>query len=359
MFKNLKVILILFAILLSIPYKILSVIFKILVENDVIIFTIILSCLGVFLAYTIYSEIYFRSKKFNLIKESISNHTNNCNELNHYIEELKRSYINIKSYNYGIGKMTDNSVYNFQRKEWSKDVRSNQIHNCSATVCKNAGNQPMKYLCKYFDIEINEMSLSKYEKVLNDFISVEQGKVLIKRERDAILSSISHTIPFIIRKISKEKLIAKLGFEKVDISNTYIPIFTFQYISAGGNSSSRCDVKLNITNLNHLITYLNDSIKWRKSIFGQRALMTSQLRVKIKERDNYKCCACSLGIEDEPNLLLEIDHIIPISKGGITTYNNLQTLCWKCNRKKGARINDSKPQMKKASFVNSKHNQSI
>lgn len=68
--------------------------------------------------------------------------------------------------------------------------------------------------------------------------------------------------------------------------------------------------------------------------------MTSQLRDKIKERDNYKCCFCSIGIKDEPNLLLEIDHKIPLSKGGITTYDNLQTLCWKCNRTKGAKILD-------------------
>ncbi|WP_411815422.1 HNH endonuclease [Kurthia gibsonii] len=39
-----------------------------------------------------------------------------------------------------------------------------------------------------------------------------------------------------------------------------------------------------------------------------------------------------------PNLLLEIDHIIPISKGGMSSEDNLQTLCWKCNRSKGAKI---------------------
>ncbi|MBL7870818.1 MAG: HNH endonuclease [Cyclobacteriaceae bacterium] len=69
--------------------------------------------------------------------------------------------------------------------------------------------------------------------------------------------------------------------------------------------------------------------------------MTSQLRDQIKQRDNYKCYSCSLGIENEPNLLLEIDHIIPLSKGGMTTLENLQTLCWKCNRTKGAKIKQS------------------
>jgi hypothetical protein len=124
----------------------------------------------------------------------------------------------------------------------------------------------------------------------------------------------------------------------MDFNDLYIPVFAFQYVSAGGNSSSKCDIKLNIDNLNKLINYLNDTIKWRISIAGQRALMTSHLRAKIKERDNYTCCNCSLSIEDEKNLLLEIDHIIPISKGGLTLENNLQTLCWRCNRAKGSKI---------------------
>ena len=37
---------------------------------------------------------------------------------------------------------------------------------------------------------------------------------------------------------------------------------------------------------------------------------------------------------EEPNLLLEVDHIVPVSKGGKTEADNLQTLCWRCNRSK-------------------------
>ncbi|RAE55164.1 HNH endonuclease, partial [Burkholderia multivorans] len=36
----------------------------------------------------------------------------------------------------------------------------------------------------------------------------------------------------------------------------------------------------------------------------------------------------------EPHLLLEVDHIKPISKGGLSEIENLQTLCWRCNRSK-------------------------
>ena len=70
----------------------------------------------------------------------------------------------------------------------------------------------------------------------------------------------------------------------------------------------------------------------------QRLLMTRKLRDFIKNRDNFTCCNCGNSSHVEPNLLLEIDHIIPVSKGGYTVENNLQTLCWKCNRAKSDKI---------------------
>jgi CRISPR/Cas system Type II protein with McrA/HNH and RuvC-like nuclease domain len=53
------------------------------------------------------------------------------------------------------------------------------------------------------------------------------------------------------------------------------------------------------------------------------------LRKQIFIRDNYTCNYCKVvgGI-------LEIDHIIPYSKGGSNDINNLTTACRKCNRQK-------------------------
>lgn len=95
---------------------------------------------------------------------------------------------------------------------------------------------------------------------------------------------------------------------------------------------------MDIDNLNRFILFLSEKIKFNKSIAGQRALMTSKLRQRIKERDGFTCKQCGASVQKEPNLLLEIDHIIPVSKGGLTTEDNLQTLCWRCNRKKGNKI---------------------
>jgi len=84
--------------------------------------------------------------------------------------------------------------------------------------------------------------------------------------------------------------------------------------------------------------YLDGRIKWKKSVKGQRALMTPALRRNILQRDGFTCKKCGASLAEEPHLLLEVDHIIPVSKGGLTCADNLQTLCWKCNRKKGAKV---------------------
>lgn len=45
----------------------------------------------------------------------------------------------------------------------------------------------------------------------------------------------------------------------------------------------------------------------------------------------YMCIAC------EDNTADSIDHVLPLSRGGTNTVNNIQPMCLKCNLKKGAR----------------------
>ena len=60
-----------------------------------------------------------------------------------------------------------------------------------------------------------------------------------------------------------------------------------------------------------------------------------KLRDKIFSRDNYKCVFCGRGQRD--GVKLHIDHIVPVSKGGSSEADNLQTLCEECNLGKSNR----------------------
>jgi len=52
----------------------------------------------------------------------------------------------------------------------------------------------------------------------------------------------------------------------------------------------------------------------------------------VFERDNYTCQGCFIRFpEDE----LTLDHIVPRTRGGRNTRENLQTMCNPCNQKKG------------------------
>lgn len=58
---------------------------------------------------------------------------------------------------------------------------------------------------------------------------------------------------------------------------------------------------------------------------------STRLRFQVLVRDHFTCRFCGASPQKDPAVTLHIDHIIPWSKGGETTLDNLQTLCSKCN----------------------------
>lgn len=281
---------------------------------------------------------YYRSEEFVSVKQRVQQYINNCNNLNEHIEELKNIHLGIGRLDFGKANYYDTSDYNYARPEYSKHSYGEQVYNCSRSVCDNARMQPFKYVCKYFFIKPTEECLSEFENLLNNFEAAIEGTDLLNKEKNRILHEIESEIPPIIKKYGYERFQYELGFRVVGLGDLSFPKYTFQYVSPGGNASTRCDVIMDIENLNRFIQYLSEKIKFAQSVAGQRALMTSSLRKKILDRDNHTCQKCGNSIYQEPNLLLEIDHITPLSKGGMTSENNLQVLCWRCNRSKGAKL---------------------
>jgi MFS superfamily sulfate permease-like transporter len=65
-----------------------------------------------------------------------------------------------------------------------------------------------------------------------------------------------------------------------------------------------------------------------------REAISYEVQQFVWRRDNGRCVKC--GSQEK----LEYDHIIPISKGGSNTARNIQLLCERCNRSKGANIGE-------------------
>ena len=66
----------------------------------------------------------------------------------------------------------------------------------------------------------------------------------------------------------------------------------------------------------------------------KRKSLSKKIRFEVFKRDNFTCRYCG---KSAPDVVLEVDHIIPVSKGGTDDICNLATSCLDCNRGKGAK----------------------
>lgn len=61
---------------------------------------------------------------------------------------------------------------------------------------------------------------------------------------------------------------------------------------------------------------------------SERKYISKELRFKILHRDNFTCQYCG---RKAPEVILHVDHIRPVSKGGDNRESNLITACYDCN----------------------------
>lgn len=75
--------------------------------------------------------------------------------------------------------------------------------------------------------------------------------------------------------------------------------------------------------------------KAKRGTVKTRPKISQAIRRGIMERDGYRCQHCSATEQ------LQIDHIVPWSKGGASTTDNLQVLCAPCNLSKKDKLSVS------------------
>lgn len=65
------------------------------------------------------------------------------------------------------------------------------------------------------------------------------------------------------------------------------------------------------------------------------AKLRPSVRFEVLKRDRFCCRYCG---KSAPEVLLEVDHVIPVSAGGTNALDNLVSACATCNRGKGSRL---------------------
>mgnify|MGYP002566474222 FL=1 len=137
------------------------------------------------------------------------------------------------------------------------------------------------------------------------------------------------------QKIEKIILNNKIYKKNDFIINIYLKVF---YISNGGNVYDKREGTRTYDELIELYQRWKKSSGFEITKQQERQIMNNDIRYNVLKRDNFTCQKCGATVLD--GIKLEVDHIIPVSKGGKTNMSNLQTLCNRCNKGKSNKTED-------------------
>ncbi len=279
---------------------------------------------------------YYESSDFQKIKETCEGLMSSQREFNEYIDEKVRSISQLFGTRVVRNETINDDEYDYVRP-YKKTVTPFTAE-VSAAVFASAENDPLEYIVKYFysNKKSYPEQIQKLYQLVEELETLKDAKQIIenyKMEYQQYLVG----VPDFVMENDEAGFYSRLGFATIDESVLAVE-YKFSYTSGGGLAQRSFTVPMTEETIAELIKTLENRLTASAFANEQRTLMTKKLREAIKARDNYTCCNCGNSTHVEPNLLLEIDHIIPVSKGGRTEESNLQTLCWKCNRAKSNKI---------------------
>lgn len=175
------------------------------------------------------------------------------------------------------------------------------------------------------DIETAIKNKELYEKYLIELngLDLQTNNQLIKEMNMSIEK---------FQKIEK-KLIKKLQLKKAYNIKIYLIVY---YQSPKGKNFYRKNARLNYNDIVEQYNIWDEKKNYEISARYERSIMSDSIRYDVLKRDDFKCNTC--GVSSKDGAKLHVDHIVPVSKGGKTVSNNLQTLCERCNLGKSNKL---------------------
>lgn len=169
-----------------------------------------------------------------------------------------------------------------------------------------------------------QKSFSKRNRLIEDIISVE----------DIVLEYILDNGWKDYNKFAKkltEKIVEKQPSSQEDLAEL-IDNFTHPFFVFNDITKEQFMVRFPLTELLRQSRVPRQSFtQTRRCPKSKRRAISKKLRLLILERDGYRCCICGRTAKETK---LEVDHKVPVAKGGTDSLNNLWTLCIDCNRGK-------------------------
>lgn len=281
---------------------------------------------------------YYSSFNFSVVKQSCHKLIESQRDFNKYIEEKMQNITTLFGNRIVRNETKYEDSYNYIH-QYKKTISPFSVE-VSASVFSSAENNPIQYIIKYFypDKTLYPEQINNLKKLLLEIETLKEAKEIIENYKKEYSQYIEN-VPSFVLEVDEKGFYKRLGFALIDEDSLSME-YKFIYTSNAGFAQRSFGVPMNEENIIEIIRQLENKLTYKEFAKEQRQLMTPKLRLYIKERDNYTCCSCGNSTYKEPNLLLEIDHICPIAKGGVTIESNLQTLCWKCNRSKSDKFND-------------------
>ncbi len=279
---------------------------------------------------------YYKSDDFKKIKNTCDSLMRSQKEFNDYISEKANSISKLFGTRIVRNETVNDDKYNYIRP-YKKSITPFTAE-VSSAVFSSAENNPINYIVKYFypNKSIYPEQIQKLQFLIEELETLKEARQIIENYKKDYHQYITNVPPYVMQN-DEEGFYSRLGFASVSEDDLTIE-YKFAYTSDGGMAQRSFSIPMTEETIVELINTLQSSLSMSAFAKEQRMMMTSKLRQHIKERDNFTCKICNNSIYNEPNLLLEIDHIIPVSKGGCTVEDNLQTLCWKCNRSKSSKM---------------------
>lgn len=157
-----------------------------------------------------------------------------------------------------------------------------------------------RQICAHLGWKANEYKGKIYDMYINNMMSGQEIADYINQNTPAFLTITCRSIQRIVRNYSLQ---------------------TYGVVKSRGIKES----------FNNAIK--RGRVKWAyKELKFKRTRLNSKLRYKILKRDGFACVLCGNTAKTS---MLQVDHIVRISEGGLSVEDNLRTLCHDCNFGRG------------------------